>query len=308
MKKSFLIVSAAVFVVFFFCVCPASGGDFIWNEPAINLSVAGQDAYNPQVTMDETGNAVAVWYRYDGSNYIVQESHSSDYGATWSAASDLSVAGQDADSPQVTMDETGHAVAVWYRDDGSKNYIVQESHSSDYGATWSAASDLSAAGQFAYNPQVTMDETGNAVAVWRRYDGSNNIVQESHSSDYGATWSAASDLSAAGQNAASPQVTMDETGNAVAVWRRYDGSKNIVQESHSSDYGATWSAASDLSVAGQTAYGPQVTMDETGNAVAVWYRYDGSKNLVQESHSSDYGATWSAASDLSVAGQDADSP
>jgi hypothetical protein len=75
--------------------------------------------------MDETGHAVAIWKRYGILSFGVEESHSSDYGATWSTASLLSlVAGQIAGGPQVTMDETGHAVAVWSGWDGS-NYIVQ---------------------------------------------------------------------------------------------------------------------------------------------------------------------------------------
>ncbi|MHA2429106.1 MAG: hypothetical protein ACXADB_13885, partial [Candidatus Hermodarchaeia archaeon] len=77
MKRVFLTLSAAIFFAFSFSVCPASGGDFIWNQPAINLSEAGQDALRPQVAMDETGHAVAVWRRSNGSNYIIQESHSS---------------------------------------------------------------------------------------------------------------------------------------------------------------------------------------------------------------------------------------
>jgi hypothetical protein len=185
-KSRFLTASAAVFFVFYFGISPASGGDVTWN-PAINLSVAGQDGWDPQVTMDETGHAVAVWYRSNGSNNIIQESYSSDYGASWSLPSDLSDTGQHAYNPQVTMDETGHVVAVWERHDGLSYYIIQGSHSSDYGVTWSTPSDLSESYHRQVFPlvtqQVTMDETGHAIAVWERYDGSNHIIQVSSVAD-----------------------------------------------------------------------------------------------------------------------------
>jgi hypothetical protein len=39
---------------------------------AQDLSAAGQDAGFPEVTVDEQGNAIAVWSRSNGTNYIVQ--------------------------------------------------------------------------------------------------------------------------------------------------------------------------------------------------------------------------------------------
>jgi hypothetical protein len=43
------------------------------------------------------------------------------------------------------------------------------------------------------------------------------------------TWLAPVDLSAPGQNAGRPQVAVDHAGDAVAVWNRFSGGKEIVQ-------------------------------------------------------------------------------
>jgi len=276
-------------LVFFVSISTASGGDVAWN-PAINLSAAGQNADAPQVTMDESGHAITVWYRYNFSDYIIQGVSSSDYGVSWSAPVNV---GQEGDSPQVTMDEKGNAVAVWDWHDGS-DWIIQAVTSSDYGVSWSMPVNLSAAGQDAYAPQVTMDEKGNAVAVWNRYDGSDQRIQASASSDYGVSWSAPVNLTAAGEPALAPQVTMDEKGNAVAVWYGSDGSHWIIQAAASSDHGVSWFIPVNLSEAGEHAYDPQVAMDESGHAVAVWYRLDGLKRIIQAAASSDYGDSWSA--------------
>jgi hypothetical protein len=40
--------------------------------PIQTLSGAGQDAFAPQVAVDSGGNAVAVWRRFDGTNFRVQ--------------------------------------------------------------------------------------------------------------------------------------------------------------------------------------------------------------------------------------------
>ena len=97
--------------------------------------------------------------------------------------------------------------------------------------TWSAPVDLSAAGQFASSPQVTVSADGSKLTgVWERYNGSNWIVQARTSTDSGAVWSAPVDLSAAGQDANDPRVTSSADGSRLAsVWRRYNGSNNIIQ-------------------------------------------------------------------------------
>ena len=199
-----------------------------WSTLPANLSVASQSADDPQVTVDGSGLATAVWSRYDGSNNIVQASTSLN-GAPWSTPADLSATGQHAFEPQVTVDGSGLATAVWYRHSGINN-IVQASTSLN-GAPWSTPADLSATGQTAYAPQVTVDGSGLATAVWVRSDGFNDIVQASSSLN-GAAWSILpANLSAAGQNADEPQVTVDGSGFATAVWYRGDGSNTIVQAS-----------------------------------------------------------------------------
>ncbi len=307
MKKKFLTVSAAVFFVFFVCISAASGGDFTWNQPAINLSAAGRSASLPQITMDETGHAFAVWMRWNGSNSIIQSVASSDYGVSWSSPVDLSAAGQDALRPQVTMNETAHAIAVWWRHDGSNN-IIQSRRYDPAVDIWSSVVNLSAVGQYAESPQVTMDEAGRAVAVWWRHDGSNNIIQSRRYDPAVDIWSSVVNLSAAGQDALRPQVAMDKEGNAVAVWKRYNGSNDIIQTRRFDAAVSIWSSVVNLSAAGQDADIPQITMDDTGHAVAVWFRFDGSNTIIQESHSSDYGDSWSTPVDLSAAGQFADGP
>jgi hypothetical protein len=36
------------------------------------LSASGQDAYYPQVAVNQSGNAATVWNRYDGANERIQ--------------------------------------------------------------------------------------------------------------------------------------------------------------------------------------------------------------------------------------------
>jgi hypothetical protein len=275
---------------------PAGGA---WSAPD-DLSATGQNAATPQFTVDAQGNATAVWQRANGNLFV--QSATRPAGGTWSAPVDLSVTGGDASGPQVAVDAQGIATAVWQR--SASNSIVQSATLRADG-TWSPPVDLSAAGHDASGSQVAVDAQGNATAIWYGYDGSNLIVQ-SATQPAGQPWSTPVDLSATGQSASDPQVTLDGQGNATAVWHRSNGTNDIVQ-SATRPTGGPWSAPVDLSGAGQNASAPQVALDAQGTATAVWYRYDGSNNIVQ-SATRPAGGPWSVPVDLSGAGQNASAP
>ena len=274
--------------------------------PVTNLSAAGQDGQSPQISIDDAGNAVAVWTFYDGVNYVVQGSSSNDGGATWAAAVDLSVTAPGVSNPQVGFDAAGNAVAIWSLYDGS-NVIAQTSSSRDGGVTWDSATDLSV-GQNAQNPQVSFDAAGNAIAVWSLYDGSDSFIQSRSSSDGGATWGSVVTLSAAGQGASNPQVSFDAAGHAIAIWAFYDSSNYIVQTRSSSDGGATWAPVVELSAVNDSVYNPQVSFDAAGHAIAIWALYDSGDYIIQTRSSSDGGATWSSIVDFSDFVQSGNNP
>jgi hypothetical protein len=55
--------------IFITSICYAQ--DF--SDP-VNISVAGQDAFTPQLVIDSNNNIVAIWYRSNGTNTIIQSS------------------------------------------------------------------------------------------------------------------------------------------------------------------------------------------------------------------------------------------
>jgi hypothetical protein len=274
-----------------------------WSAPTnISTGPAGMYDPSPHVSFGPAGEAIAVWTDFDGSNVFVRSSSSTDAGVTWSPAIDLSASGENADAPQIDIDSSGNAIAVWSRNDGV-NSIIQSRTSTDGGASWSAVEDLSASGMAAYKPQVSFDSSGNAIAVWYRYTGVGSVVQSRASNDGGATWDPVVNLTPNTGDGDTPQVSFDASGNAIAIWSRYDGTNSIVQSRSSSDGGANWDSVVDLSEAGKNAYSPQVTFDAAGNAIAIWSLSGGSGTVIQTRSSSDSGATWRPVVALSPSGQ-----
>ena len=272
-----------------------------WLAPT-DLSAPNRDAAGPGVAVDAAGDVTAVWSRYDGSNTVVQSSDRPAGGA-WAPVADLSTAGRDAGESQVAVDSAGDVTAVWTRFDGS-NTVIQSS-SRPAGGAWGAPVDLSKPGFDATGPRIAVDANGNAVAVWRRFDGFDQIAQAALRLPSGA-WLPPVDISAAGENAESPEVTPAPGGGAIAVWSRFDGTDVVVQVSDMSGDGA-WSPALDLSGAGGDAVEPQVAADLSGNATAIWSRQDGSGTVVQASSRVGSGG-WSAPVDVSGKGADAIEP
>ncbi len=141
---------------------------------------------------------------------------------TWQPATDLSAPGQDAREPQLALDQSGNALAVWLRPNGS-NTVVQSAWR-PAGGSWGATQDVSAPGGHAFTPQVAFDGAGNALAVWTRSNGANEIAQAAWRTA-GGIWQPAQDLSAAGQDASYPQVAVNGAGTAVVVWERWNGTE-----------------------------------------------------------------------------------
>jgi hypothetical protein len=259
-----------------------------------------------------------IWRRYDGTKERIQVARSDDEGDSFSdptttpgTTPNLSVGGEDAFGPQITTDATGELVyATWYRYDGTY-YRVQFTRSTDEGDSFSSPLNLSDGGGPAFEPQIATDATGEYVyVIWRRYDGTNYIIQVKKSNDEGASFSgplstptgSSPNLSASGEDADDPQIATNATGEYVyAIWVRRDGTKSRVQVARSENYGedfenptSTPSSPPNLSVGGENAFEPQITTDGTGRYVyATWKRYDGSNQIVQVAVSSDFGVTFS---------------
>lgn len=299
-------VGALVIFLGVISTAPASAATIEWSTP-VNLSEAGSGSGGPQIAVDGSGIAVAIWRRYDGNNDIAQSSWSVDGGASWSASVNLSVPGEGASDPRIAVDGSGIGHAVWDRYDGNEDR-VQYTRTVDGGVTWSAPVNLSTSGGSASRQQIAVDGSGNLIAVWRRSDGEYTIIQSSRSTDSGVSWSTPVDLSLTGQDASLPRVAADGSGNVVAVWNRSDGSDDIIQGSRSTNGGASWSTPANLSESSQSAGHQRLAVDGSGNAVAVWKRYDGNVDIVQSSRLLAGGVSWSTPVNVSPDGIQAATP
>jgi hypothetical protein len=204
---------------------------------AIEVSAAGQDAFEPQVAVDPSGTVIAVWTRSDGSNLRIQSANRTPSGP-WSAPVDLSDPGFPASSPKIAVDPSGNALAVWTRFDGTNGRIQTSFRPA--GGSFAGPVTISDSGGDATEPSVSMDSSGKAVIAWSRFDGANNRVQATtRTSGAGGVIGAIQTLSDPGQSVFDIQVAAGPSAdsNGVVIWSRSDGTNLRVQSSRRRDPG-----------------------------------------------------------------------
>ena len=115
-----------------------------WSTVQILSEVGKGVDDRPQLVMSADGTTQTItWSRSNGANDQVQVTTSTDSGATWSPAETLSEAGQDAFDPQIAISTDGTTQTVTWRRSNGANHLIQARTSTDSGATWSPAENVS---------------------------------------------------------------------------------------------------------------------------------------------------------------------
>ena len=76
----------------------------------------------------------------------------------------------------------------------------------------------------------------------------------------------------------SPQVAFDASGNALAVWSQYDGTRYSIYANRFTAATSSWGMAALIETDNAGNAGdPQIAFDGSGNALAVWEQTDGTR-------------------------------
>jgi len=202
--------------------------------------------------------------------------------------------------PEIAVDVAGNVLAVWYLSDGTVFNIWSNYYSTDTG--WGTAEKIESddAGD-AVEAQVAFDANGNALAVWRQFDGA---VFNIWSNRYvvGVGWGTAEKIESIDTGGAfEPQISIDIDGNALSVWYQTDGVAHSIWSNRyvaGAGAGTGWGAAVEIEAEPLGhAFSPQIAFDVNGNALAVWYQNDGMFNIWSNRYVAGTGAGtgWGAA-------------
>ncbi|MEK7702833.1 MAG: M12 family metallo-peptidase [Nitrospirota bacterium] len=238
------------------------------------------NALFPQIAVDPTGNAIAVWQQVTKKRTDIWASR---FVASTGWEPPLLVELNDignALSPQIAVDQTGNAIAVWQQSDKKRNSIWANRFI--VGTLWGTSTLIETNDDGnAISPQIAMAPTGNAIAVWQQ---SNKKETDIWSNQFvvGTLWGTPTLIETNESKALSPQVVVDAAGNAIALWQQIDEGQNSIWANQFS--AGTWGVAAliEKDNVGNAAF-PQVSVNAAGNAVSVWQQFDGIRNNILSS-------------------------
>lgn len=288
----------------------------VWHAIASPVNTGKGDARNPQIAMTASGDAWVVWQQHDDSVSVAisniwvsrYEASAEQWGAptlikTKNASTTETLV--NADTPQVAVNASGQAVIAWrqldgpycidaatavvetcnpFNQQGQDRYNVGSVVASRYaGGVWSDPVWLeqdNLKGHDAGQPHVVMDGLGNAVVIWQQAMGA-TPVSSIYANSYNvasSAWGLATLVENADAGAAlDPRIAQDGSGNVIAVWRQADSSGRYSVWSNRYASGAWGTAAFIEQDNAGDADAPQIAMNASGDAIAVWRQFDGTR-------------------------------
>jgi hypothetical protein len=250
-----------------------------WATAQLIESQAGT-ASSPQIAVDASGNAVAVWGQYDrlGNRYDISANRFSAASGTWGTAQFIGRAGSVFDavgiptstspSPSIGVDASGNAIVVWRLVDALA-YDISANRFNAASGTWGTAQLIESQGDSVGPPRVAIDASGNAIAVWNQ---SILGLQANRYSATSGTWGTAQSIGHGASGLFSPSIAMDASGNAVVAWREDDArfQTHVISVNRFTIVSGTWGTAQTIGGAGRAFDPPSIAVDTSGNAIAVW--------------------------------------
>jgi len=228
-----------------------------------------------EVTIDETGSVIVVWER-SMPNTVWSNRYVP--GTGWGTAQQISATGANALDMAFATDSAGTPHVVWYQ-----NFNVYFTRYVDGG--WLEPVSIEDDGGSSEYPSIAVNDAGNILVAWKRWDGTNSTVWSTYySPDSG--WSepgAVADTPAGAEVASNmyvgPKVALDADGNGYVLWidsAVRDGIGNLRANRY--EPGTGWdeyAVVDQITERGQEVVDPQLAVDGAGRVTMMWTYYPG---------------------------------
>ncbi|WP_020677865.1 PKD domain-containing protein [Geopsychrobacter electrodiphilus] len=245
-----------------------------WHTPQSLDSLSG--SFGADLAMNASGDAISVWRYSDGAGSgAIYASHYNLTSDTWSNRETVYDMGLDPDLPQVAMNAAGDAVAVWVEIGSSGSFVWTNIYTA--GSGWGTAQQISSptmsGGYYCFHPQVSINASGQIVAVWQQTDTSvYNLWANTYTP--GSGWGTALKVESDEGDAVWGQVGVDDAGQATVVWNQYAAASlsNRIRSTTYDFTGDSWGAVTTIDPTDPSTNSiiPQLVMDPAGDIMVAW--------------------------------------
>lgn len=256
-----------------------------WSTPAViprlfvddPASGPTENSRNPDIAMDASGNAIAVWRQpsgtYEGVFYIWSSRYTTGNG--WGSRELIGQSGNlNSTDPKIAFDASGNALAVWLGAGIQYNrYTAGSGWASPATSTYVAGLSAVEAKQH----RLAMNASGDAMVVWYQ-DG--DLLSLTRTDIWSSRYTAANNTWGTPElvetddtgYAVFPEIAIDASGNALAIWHQAFGTRTDIQANRYTS-GTGWGTAVlvDTDNTSHAIY-PKIAMDADGNAMAMWHQ------------------------------------
>jgi hypothetical protein len=167
-------------------------------------------------------------------------------------------------------DKDGNTIVVWFELNGSLENIWYNRYDAE-SSSWMGASLLETDDSWnARDPEIGMDEAGNAIVVWTQ---NRNIMSKRYDAS-SKTWGTETPLETDVYSSSFQNISVNKNGDAMVVWLFYESSVPDIYAARYSAASDSWSTPQKIAHAeSRSSIFPIVSLNDNGNAVAAWYYF-----------------------------------
>ncbi len=282
----------------------STDGGATWSATT-TVSGSSTNAWNPAIAT--RGNDVFVVWREvtAGPVYNVYRNYSTDGGGTWAGAASLISNTGGFPDPDVAITSTGTVAVVWEQPSGVSTSRILCS-TGTVGGSFGSGVNVSNAVSFVDTPAVATSGGQTILVSWTEVipvcggPGSGTDIFFARSTDGGATFGSPVNLSLnCTQMPLRPAIAADGARVVVAWDEGAPSGNRWIRSRSSSDTGATFSSAVNLTSPTGLAFNAALAFDSAGTLTAAWDQPPSGSD-VWVSRSTTGGATYGAPVNISA--------